>query len=269
VVRRDRLPLRKRVECQASRPRDPVVRKLLARYTAYLAFLLQRFGNYEIKKQVNKEITHNIQEEAKMLDLGAIQKEVMTQIRKASSKGDGYLLGLLGPVAAQMERMAQEWESLLKRSGSPVPNSNAPVPQAPIPQVVKFEGKRISGVTILGESTPVGSYKDALLAVARRLQAAHADFDSIAPTVRGRFPYFSQDKSDIRRKPEKLKNSRLFIETHNSADRQWKICTELVETFGHNPSDPSVLRFEVAPNRTRALKGSKRSKDDGDEEVEI
>jgi hypothetical protein len=197
-----------------------------------------------------------------MRDLAAIQTEVMTQIRKASSQGDGYLLGMLGPIAAEMERKAQEWESLLKRTGSgPVPTKNG----APARHLVEFAGKRISGVTILGESILVGSYKDALLAVAKRLQAMHADFDSLAPRVRGRFPYFSEDKSDLRH-GEKLKNSKLFIETHNSADRQWKICTELVTAFGHDPSDPSVLRFEVAPNRTRALKGSRNLKRDDNED---
>jgi hypothetical protein len=199
-----------------------------------------------------------------MHDLGKVQTEVMSQIRKASSQGDGFLLGVLGPIAAEMDRKAQEWESLLKRSASgPAPVKNG----ASSSHVVEFAGKRISGVTILGESILVGSYKDALLAVAKRLQAMHADFDSVAPRVRGRFPYFSEDKSDLRH-GEKLKNSKLFIETHNSADRQWKICTELVTAFGHDPSDPSVLRFEVAPNRTRALKGS-RNLEREDNEVYI
>lgn len=190
-----------------------------------------------------------------MLDLGKIQTEVMNGIRDASDKGDAFVLGVLGPIAAEMERKALEWESRLKAfEGASVPEQGrAP---DPLGVTVDFTGKRISGVTILGESIPVGSYKDALLAVARSLQAKHRDFDEVAPTVHGRFPYFSENKSDLRN-GEKLRNSKFFIETHNSAERQWKISVDLVKAFGHDPRDRSVLRFHVEPNRTRARKGAR------------
>ena len=189
-----------------------------------------------------------------MRDLAKIQADVMDRIKKASAQGDGSLLGVLGPIAAEMDRMGQEWESRLTPSESvTVPVRNA----AGHLDAENFAGKRISAVTILGEYVPVGSYKEALLTVAKRIQAKHPDFDSVAPRVRGRFPYFSENKKDLRI-GEKLTNSKLYIETHNSADRQWKICTELVGAFGHDPNDPSVLRFEVASNRTRAPKGSRK-----------
>jgi hypothetical protein len=90
------------------------------------------------------------------------------------------------------------------------------------------------------------------------LQKRHPDFDQLAPNVRGRGPYFSTNplpapQGDLR-KPERIQNSRLFIETNVGADRIWDICRRLVRTFGHNPDDLSVFAFDVAPARTRARK---------------
>jgi hypothetical protein len=189
-----------------------------------------------------------------MQELGKIQAEVMNKIRKASEQGNGLLLAALGPIAGEMERMGQDWESRLKHLESgPAPARNGTRGPA---TTVDFTGKRISAVTILGQTISVGSYKDALIAVATRLQATHPDFDFVAPNVRGRLPYFSENEADLRH-GERLKNSRLYIETHNSAPRQCQICTELVKVFGHDPNDPSVLHFEVEPIRTRARKGSR------------
>ncbi len=190
-----------------------------------------------------------------MRDLGTIQAEVMNRIKKASLEGNGHVLGVFGPVAAEMDRKGAEWESLLNLapSGGPTPGAQGTTNGGPTQQdngSVDFEGRDIYGVTILGISVPVGSYKAALLAVAERLQAAHPDFDMIAPRVRGNGPYFSENKSDLR-KGERLKNSKLFIETNLGSDRIWKICRQLVRSFGHNPDDASVLHFDVAPQRTR------------------
>jgi hypothetical protein len=182
----------------------------------------------------------------------------MERIRKASLEGDAYLLGQLGPIAAEMDRKAEEWESRLSppsQGGGPMGNG-APPPSGDKPDGSDFTGKRISAVRIFGEVVPVGSYKDALLAVAEKLQAMHSDFDSIAVSVRGRYPYFSESKADLRI-GEKLKNSKLFIETHNSAERQVRISVDLMKAFGHDPKNPSVLNFQVEPNRTRAKKGAR------------
>jgi len=175
----------------------------------------------------------------------------MDRIRQASATADGHALGLLGPIAAEMERKGGEWESLLR-----LPATDA-TPQTIDPAAVNGDtngdlaGKDVYSVTILQSQVPVGSYKQALFSVVERLQAAHPDFDVIAPRVRGRGPYFSINKGDLR-KGEHLKNSKLFIETNLGADRIWDICHRLVRTFGHNPDDPSVLHFSVAPQRTRA-----------------
>lgn len=187
-----------------------------------------------------------------MQDVGKIQKEVMDKIRKASSQDDVALLGVLGPLAAEIDRMAEEWATRLRHfeNGSGTQRTSAPSPRV---TQGAFAGKRIFGVKILGRSVPVNSYKDALLVVAKHLQMTHPEFDSVAPKVRGRFPYFSEKASDLRM-GEKLANSKFFIETHNSADRQWAICAELVRAFGYDQTDPSILQFEVESHRTRKLK---------------
>jgi hypothetical protein len=165
---------------------------------------------------------------------------------------DVALLGVLGPLAAEIDRMAEEWAARLRycENGSMTQRTSASTPRTTLGV---FAGKRIFGVKVLGRSAPVSSYKEALLVVAKHLQATHPEFDSVVPRVRGRFPYFSERKSDLRM-GEKLDNSKFFIETHNSADRQWAICADLVRAFGYDPSDPSVLHFEVESSRTRKLK---------------
>lgn len=195
-----------------------------------------------------------------MLDLGKIQAEVLKRIKQASTDSDvdGHTLGLLGPVAAEMARKAAEWQSLLDlRQNGASPQSNLYPHSGDLnPSGGELAGKSIYAVTILGNRVPVGSYNQALLAVVKYLQAAHPDFDLIAPQVRGRLPYFSANGRDLR-KPLLLKNSKLFIETNHGADRIWEICRRLVQAFGHNPDDSSVLRFEVASSRTRAVKGAR------------
>jgi hypothetical protein len=187
-----------------------------------------------------------------MQNLGEIQAEVRRRIKKASAEDDGHALGLLGPIAAEMDRKGREWESLLNLpvSGTVPPQNNG----APIPESAEdFEGKDIHFVTILGSRSPVGSYKEALIAVASRLQAAHSDFDSIAISVRGRRrPYFSANKDDLR-KSERLRNSRLFVETNFPANQIYDVCRRLVSAFGNDPSDPSVLKFWAEPARTRRV----------------
>lgn len=190
-----------------------------------------------------------------MRDLGVIQAELMDRLKKAAVDGNGHELGVLGPAAAEMERKGAEWESLLNvASGGPATqaqgatNAGSATPQHN--GAVDFEGRHIYAVTILGFSVPVGSYKAALFAVTERLQAAHPDFDLVAPRVRGNGPYFSDNKSDLRR-GEPLKNSKLFMETNLGSNRIWEVCRQLVRTFGHNPDDPSVLHFDAASQRTR------------------
>jgi hypothetical protein len=124
-------------------------------------------------------------------------------------------------------------------------------------------------VTALGQTGRVDSYKEALFYVVSRLKAQHPNFDTTAPNVHGRFPYFSLNSEDLRR-PKALHGSKLFVETNVGSNRIWEICRDLVRVFGHNPDDPSVLGFDtsppldemagmvVEPTRTRAPKGSRR-----------
>jgi hypothetical protein len=189
-----------------------------------------------------------------MRDLGKIQAEVMDRLRKAlaSTGGDSHVLGVLGPVAAEMDRKGADWEAVLNHppNGNPTPHvSTGPVPNT---NGTNFAGRDIYEVTILGSSVQVGSYKEALFAVLERLQAAHHDFDQIAPSIRGQGLYFSENKSDLR-KGERIRNSKLFVETNFAGDRIWKICTDLVRRFGHDPNDKTVLHFDAAAQRTRAV----------------
>jgi hypothetical protein len=190
-----------------------------------------------------------------MRDLGKIQAKIMDRIRAASAEGDGQVLGLFGPVAAEMDRKGAEWESCLNLpikaspNGAPLGNNGSlGVPASG----AKLAGRDIYGVTILGNEVSVGAYIQAFFAVVERLRAAHPDFDTVAPRVRGHGPYFSANGSDLR-KPQRVKNSSLFVETNLGADLIFDICRRLVAAFGHNPDDPSVLRFQVAAERTRPV----------------
>lgn len=195
-----------------------------------------------------------------MKDLGKLQSSLMAQLRKATEAGDGNTLGRLGPIAADMEKKAREWSSIIDppSNGSPLLNAVPVEPSGGGLDSRSFAGKRIYSVTIIDSKVPVGSYKDAFQCVIERLQSIHDNFDQLAPNVRGRFPYFSDDPKKLR-KPKQLQRSNLYFETNIGADRIWEICCRLVRTFGYDPGQPGVLSFETDSTRTRA-RGRRRRK---------
>ena len=189
-----------------------------------------------------------------MEDLGRLQAEVWSRIREATKKGDGIALRVSSPVAAEMDGKYAEWKSRVDFENPPGPdirtasvNGNGPKED--------LTGRRIRAVVFDGERIPVGSFRDALEWVVAKLQEKHSStFDTIAPQVRGRGPYFSEQAKQLRH-PSKVASSKLYMETNLSSTMIAQTCRRLVEAFGY---DSKALQFDVEPVRTRAHKHFRR-----------
>jgi hypothetical protein len=193
-----------------------------------------------------------------MKNLGQLQSKVLSQLEKAAKIREAAH-PVWNQIAYEMDQKYEEWKSRLPNGSNFTPPK--PAPASSFQHIVAnngFEenltGRRIYGIEFDGEEIRVGTFKDALLALTDTLQKKHPNtFDAVAPRVSGRHPYFSENAGDLTR-PHKLDSSKLWIETCLSINVIVKICQRLVTEFGY----PSTLfRFDVAPNRTRARKGTR------------
>jgi hypothetical protein len=187
--------------------------------------------------------------------LGQLQATVWERIKEATQKGDGMALRRLGQIAGEMERKHDDWQTLLDTGGQTA-NGAASGPVLPTTgpgdrqgsngaKVEDFSGRSIRSFKLAGNTVSVGSYKDLLLGVIKILQEKDPDrFETVAPQIRGRGPYFSENPNDLRLHHQ-LKKGKLFVETNLNANLIVAISVRLAEAFGE------TLELDVVPFRSR------------------
>jgi hypothetical protein len=194
-------------------------------------------------------------------DLGKLQREIWIAVQKAASDGDGSALSVLGPITGDMKRKYHEWAAQFQQLSTA---KNQGMSQNGVPQggLVgdDFTGKAIRGFEFGGDKVAVGTYKEMLIELARRLlRAKPGEFNAAVQRVRGRRQYFSDRKEDLT-VPGQIEPGR-YVETNFPANQAIKVCRDLVQAFGYPAAS---LRLDVVPFRTRAVKRtSKRSEDQG------
>jgi len=191
-----------------------------------------------------------------MKDLGKLQTLVWTKIKDAIGSGDSASFRILGQIADEMDRKHDEWQRLLDNGTASTGTREAPTSGPPpdghgVRATIEdedFSGRSIHAFELAGQKIPVGSYKELLLEVSRILQEQDLNrFETVAPQIRGRGAYFSNNADDLRLS-RKLPRGRLFIETNMNANLIVTVCRRLAEAFGEN------LKLDVAPVRTRKQK---------------
>jgi len=191
-----------------------------------------------------------------MKDLGELQTLVWAKIKAAISNGNSASFRTLGQIADEMDRKHDEWQRLLDDGAASsgmrgVPTSGPPADGRSVGATTKdedFSGRSIRGFELAGQKISVGSYKELLLEVTKTLQEQDLNrFETVAPQVRGRGAYFSNNADDLRL-GRKLPKGKLFVETNMNANLIVTVCRRLAEAFGEN------LKLDVAPVRTRKQK---------------
>jgi hypothetical protein len=195
-----------------------------------------------------------------MNDLGHLQALIWNKIKEATRDGDSTSLRVLGMIADEMDRKHNQWQGMLDKesspdgaTGVPVSSHNGPVNDgdAANPQIENFSGRSIRGFELAGHKVSVGSYKELLLGIIKLLQEQDLDrFETVAPQIRGRGPYFSERPDELRIH-HRLTKGKLFVETNLNANLIVAICRRLVEAFGES------LKLDVVPFRTRQQKGTR------------
>jgi hypothetical protein len=191
--------------------------------------------------------------------LARLEKEIWENIRDATARGDSGALRVLAPIADEMDRNYEDWQRRFSRIGEPDSQGQNGVGR-PLAQDRRhdssgppddFTGRPIRGFELEGEKVPVGSYKEMWLELAKRLSRNRPEkFVEAAEQVRGRHPYISRDKRDLRM--ASALGDGLYVETNLNANLIVEICRRLVGAVGY---DQSEFRLDVVPFRTRAVKG--------------
>ncbi len=96
--------------------------------------------------------------------------------------------------------------------------------------------------SFLGEAHDVSTWKDVLLGLMAELAKRHPqDFEAKCLSQRGRTkPYFSRIPADLR-EPRRIPGSRLYAETNHSADGVVRMCHQMLNVFGYQTNEFSVV----------------------------
>jgi predicted type IV restriction endonuclease len=105
-----------------------------------------------------------------------------------------------------------------------------------------YTGKSISYFSFRGSKHEVRSWKDLLIKLCEIINSGHRnEFDKTLGIVGRKRPYFSLTGNELRA-PEKINNSKIYVETNLNANRIAKICFDMLATFGYTSKD---LRIEA------------------------
>jgi hypothetical protein len=105
-----------------------------------------------------------------------------------------------------------------------------------------YTGKSISSFSFRGSNYKVKSWKDMLINLCTFINTAHRnEFDKVLKIVGRKRPYFSLTGNELRA-PEKINNSKIYVETNLNANRIVKICFEMLATFDYKDNE---LMIEV------------------------
>jgi hypothetical protein len=134
--------------------------------------------------------------------------------------------------------------TVLGRSPSPSPPPRPPVvrhpPAPPIPATGIYTGKSISSFSFRGSKYVARSWKDLLIKLCDIINTSHRnEFEKTLNIVGRKRPYFSLTGNELR-VPEKINNSKIYVETNLNANRIVKICFDMLATFNYADNDLKI-----------------------------
>ncbi len=99
-----------------------------------------------------------------------------------------------------------------------------------------FTGKNISGFVFNNKRFKVRSWKELLITICEEVSEVHAkDFNKVLSLEGRKRPYFTMNANELR-KPEKLRETNIYVETHLSANSIVKLCKDTISLFGYKNS---------------------------------
>jgi len=116
------------------------------------------------------------------------------------------------------------------------------LPSGPIssPPLEGYSGKSIIAFTFKGTRYPVRSWKEMLIKITNLMLSVHREqFDKVLNLVGRKRPYFTRNPNELRN-PERINNTKIYMETNLSARSIVKISKSLVELFGYKEDDLSI-----------------------------
>jgi hypothetical protein len=178
-----------------------------------------------------------------MKEIDSVQREAQKLLEEfATGKRAGGGLTALGRIIDDMNAKYDEWKAgleVLSENGSSNGSDRGAsmISQKSTPPS-EFTNRRLLGAKLFGQLLPVSNFNQLLLTVAGTLRRSDGErFDALAPRVRGRKPYFSSNRGDLR-KAEQVRGSKLFVETNLDSNSIVKrVCWPLLEVLGHKYSD--------------------------------
>lgn len=107
----------------------------------------------------------------------------------------------------------------------------------------KFTGKQVVAVHFQGQRYLVDTWKDGLLAVLALLREQKpAQFETVAPTMRGRTkPYITRESAELRTS-ERIPSTPFYVETNLSSESIVRLCYKMLSELGY---PESTLAFET------------------------
>ncbi len=127
-------------------------------------------------------------------------------------------------------------------STRPVPPPRREVVPRPPTSIAtgNYTGKSISYFSFLGSKYEVRSWKDLLINLCEIINTTHRnEFDKTLNIVGRKRPYFSLTGNELRA-PQKINNSKIYVETNLNANRVAKICFDMLATFGYTGNDLKI-----------------------------
>jgi len=106
-----------------------------------------------------------------------------------------------------------------------------------------YKGKNVRAIIFQKQRYNTSSWKEAMLALFDTLRSQNRQqFEDTAITLVGRTrPYFSQEKDDLR-SPQRIPNTKLYVEANLSANSIVRLCYTLIMKMGYTQAD---MTFET------------------------
>lgn len=107
---------------------------------------------------------------------------------------------------------------------------------APLPSE-GYRWKSIASFTFKGNKYPVRSWKEMLIKICNLMLSAHKEqFDKVLNLAGRKRPYFTRNPNELR-KPERINNTEIYVETHLSANSIVKLAKNILAVFGYGEDD--------------------------------
>ncbi len=103
-----------------------------------------------------------------------------------------------------------------------------------------YTGKSIVAFTFKKTRYEARSWKDMLIKICNLMLSAHKDqFEKVLNLAGRKRPYFTKNRNELR-KPEKIGNTDIYVETHLNANNIVKLSKSIIAFFGYKSDDLSI-----------------------------